>query len=313
MKSPLLAALAVVVGASGGYLALTDLSVFDAVYMTFITVGTVGYGEVGELGVAGRMWTIVVIIAGYGVLVAMTARFTALLLSGSFGDHLQTKRRLRMQSQLSNHLIVIGFGRVGRATVDAAVRTGTLCAVVELQPDLAPQIESAGATPIIGDARDTEVLDQAGIARASSLVAALSDPDNLVVVSTARMMQNDLRIVSRVADLEWCARLRRAGANDLVPVYRSAGQHLALSAATTGLLGVINDVGGFIVEEIEVEPNSGLVGLSPADVMKRHPHVIVVGVRRANDLERWHEVSGPIRAGDVAVIVGPPGVGTSLA
>lgn len=212
-----------------------------------------------------------------------------------------------MQQLLHDHLIVVGFGRVGRATVEAARAANGRIAVIEFDPALASEIEACGAVPIFGDARDLDVLERAGIARATAIVATLSDPDNLVVVSTARLLRNDIRIVVRVADTEWSSRLVRAGANDLVPIYKSAGQHLALAASTDGLLGVMNEVGGFIVEELEIGPGSRLLGRTPQEVMAQHPHVSVVGIRRENDLTRWHEVDGAIRVGDVTIIVGPAG------
>lgn len=312
LKVPVTAGLVVIVVAVAGYLVTTDLSPFDALYMTIITVGAIGFDEVGDLGTAGRIWTMVVIVAGYGVLVGMTARFTSLLLSGTFGDLRAERRRNRMQAKLNDHIIVVGYGRVGRATVEASRRSGRTCAVIERDPSLAAAIEADGAVPVVGDARDSEVLEAAGLSRAASLVLALSDPDNLVVGTTARLMRPDLRIVARVADMEWCERLRKAGADDLVPIYRSAGEHLAVSATTAGVLGVMSDVDGYMVEEIEIGPTSKMLGQKPHDIMQAHRDVVVVGIRRDNDVTRWHEVRDPIAVGDVVIVVGPTGVGSKL-
>ena len=312
LKIPIAAAAIVIIVSVAGYLAVSDLSLFDALYMTMITVGAVGFDEVGSLGTAGRVWTIVVIVAGYGVLVGMTARFTSLLLSGTFGDLRAERRRNRMKEKLSNHIIVVGYGRVGRATVEAALRSGRTCAVIESDASLISSIEADGAVPVVGDARDTDVLEAAGLGHAASLVLALSDADNLVVGTTARVIAPDVRIVARVADMEWCDRLRKVGVNDLVPVYRSAGEHLAVAATTAGVIGVMGDVGGYMVEEIEIGPTSKMLGLRPREIMNTHRDVVVVGIRRENDVTRWHEVSDPIAVGDVVIVVGPTNVGSRL-
>ena len=303
MRAPALAA-AVVVGVStAGFVGVAGMGWFDALYMTFITVGTVGFSEVGPIGTAGRLWTMLVIVLGYATLVGMTARFTSLLVSGEIKELRTEKRRRTMQAGLEGHMIVVGFGRVGRATAEACLGDGFGCAVVVDDPALAAEIEEAGAVPVVGDARDTDTLVAAGLARAKSLVSTLSDVDNLVVVSTARTERPDLRIVARVADVDWCARLTRAGADDLVPIYRTAGQHLALSATTAGVVGVMPTRSGFTTEELMVDAASPFLGRTPAQIMETNPDVVVLGVRGENNLRRWHEVDGPMKAGDVLIVV----------
>lgn len=303
MRAPILAAAVIVAASTAGFVAFAGMGWFDALYMTVITVGTVGYGEISPIGRAGRVWTMTVIVLGYAILVGMTARFTSLLVSGEITDLHTTRRRLAMQSGLRDHMIVVGFGRVGRATTEACINDGHPCAVVVNEPSLATDIEGLGAIPVVGDARDTDTLQSARIDTARSLVSTLSDVDNLVVVSTARTERPDLRIVARVADVDWCARLTRAGADDLVPIYRTAGQHLALSATTTGVVGVMPTRSGLTTEELLVDENSPFVGRTPKEIMDRNPDVVVLGVRGGANLRRWHEIEGPITAGDVVIVV----------
>ena len=304
MRVPLLSVLATVSIAAIGYRAITDLGWFDSFYMALITVSTVGFGEVGSLGHDGRIWTMLVIIAGYGVLVSISARFTALLLSGTFGEFRIQKRRARMLQHLSNHVIVVGFGRVGLATVEAIVARGIPCAVIEMNEFRSALIEDAGAVPVIGDARDIGALERAHVDEALALVTTLTDQENIVVISSARITSPDLRIVSRVGDTDWSARLLRAGANDLVPIYLSAGQHLAVAATTRGVRGVMAEEHGFVIEELVIQPESSLVGLTPEILMERHPGIIVLGVRRDQNLSRWHEIKDPIKSGDVVILAG---------
>lgn len=208
-----------------------------------------------------------------------------------------------MQTALRDHMIVVGFGRVGRATAEACIADGHTCSVVVNDATTAAEIESLGAVPVIGDARDTDTLETAGLSTAKSLVSTLSDVDNLVVVSTARTERPDLRIVARVADVAWCARLTRAGADDLVPIYRTAGEHLALSATTAGVVGIMPTRSGITTEELLVEDGSPFVGRTPSQIMEMNPDVVVLGVRGGGNLRRWHEVEGPISTGDVVIVV----------
>ena len=306
MRSTLLAATIVVAVSSAGYMVL-GLSPFDAVYMTFITVGTVGFAEVEGFGRDERLWTMAVILMGYFMLVGMTARFTSLLLSGQIRELRDAQRRTKLVSHLHDHLIVVGYGRVGRATVDAAVANGRPCAVIESDPVVMAGIDTRDrrVVPVSGDARDIDVLVSAGIDKAAALVTTLSDPENLVVIASAHITRPDLRIVSRVADTDWSERLTRAGANDLVLVYRSAGQHLAMSAVSAGVVGVVGETDGLATEELQVQPGSPMAGRTAAAIMRDHPDVIVLGVRRDNRLARWHEVEGEISVGDVLIVAGP--------
>ncbi|MFZ9393499.1 MAG: potassium channel family protein, partial [Ilumatobacteraceae bacterium] len=194
LGGPLLAASVVLVVSTVGYVVLAGLGWFDAVYMTFITVGAVGFSELGEFDATARAWTIVVIVTGYAVLVVMAARLTAMLLSGAWTDVAAERRRMRLMASLDGHIVVVGYGRVGEATTESFLRTGRTCAVVESDPAKARPIEGAGAVPVIGDARDAEVLLAAGIERATAVVGALSDIDNLVMVSSVRALRPDIRV-----------------------------------------------------------------------------------------------------------------------
>jgi voltage-gated potassium channel len=253
------------------------------------------------------MWAILVIVAGYAVFVSMTARFTSLLLSGAFQEAVQQRRRRHMCEDLHDHLIVVGYGRVGRATARSTLASGRPCAVVDHRPELAEEVEALGAVWVEGDGRDLETLERAGVARASALVTALDDPDNLVVVVTARTLRPELRVVSRVNDTHWCERLQRAGAASLVPVFDSAGASLAATAASPSVVGVQElPAIGVRTEEIVVPEGSPLIGTAPADAMGLHPDLVIVGVRRDDELSRWHEIDAVIESGDVLVALGPP-------
>ena len=301
----LLVALIVLVVSTGGYILLAQYSWFDALFMTVITLGTIGYGEVQPLNQAGQIWSILVIVAGYGVLVNITARFTSLLLSGAFAENRDNSRRKKLIANCNNHLVVVGFGRVGRSTVEATISAQKTCVVIEANEDLRREIEAAGAIPIIGDARDLEVLSQAAIDRAQCLVTAMSDADNLVVVATVRLTYPNIRIVARVNEIQWSDRMRRAGADELISIYLSAGRHLANAAFHTGIIGILDDGSDALTEQFLVRSHAPVCGRTIQDLMHQNPSVIVLGVRRDSKLSRWHEIDTPLQADDVLFAIGP--------
>lgn len=292
--------------ASTGYVIIADYGWADAVYMTIITLATVGYGEVQPLTHAGRWWTVTVIVAGFAVFVNATAQLTTLLLSGEIRAVLAVRRRNRMRSQLKGHVVVVGFGRVGRAAVASVREAGLPCAVIEADPTRAEDVARMGAVYVQGDGRDNESLEAANIGAAVALTTALDDPDNLVVTLTARTLRPDLRIVTRVNDMHWCERLRRAGASHLVPVYESAGASIAATALSADVIAVQELTGlGMRTEEILLPAGSPLAGREPVSLMAEDPDLVLIGVRRDSELTRWHEVGGVLQEGDVVVAMGP--------
>jgi voltage-gated potassium channel len=237
LRWALLGLLALSVIASAGYVLLEGYSVLDAIYMTVITLGTVGYGEVRPLGTGGRVLTMAVIVGGFATLVYMATVLTNLFASGEAVRHLQARRMRRMSEGLERHVIVVGFGRVGQAVAASLLALGERCVVIDRNPDHGAAITGAGALHIVGDATNEDDLRRAGVARADALVAATdTDAENLVVVLTARSIRADLRIVSRVNQHSWLRRITAAGADVAESPYESYGSILA-GAAVAGARG----------------------------------------------------------------------------
>jgi voltage-gated potassium channel len=307
LRGPLLAALLAVAVASTGYVLIEDWSWMDAIYMSTITMGQVGYGEVRTLGTAGRIWTMGVIFAGFGVFVYSAAALTALFVSGEVAAALRERRRSKMRDHLRDHVVIVGFGRVGRASADAAVRAGREVVIVDTTEGLDDAIEAAGAVYLKGDARDVTVLRTAGVTRAAALITTLDDPSNAVVTLTGRSIAPSLRIVARVSDANWSERLMRAGASHVVPVYESVGAGMAATALDAEVLGVLAIPGTDMrVEELEVGAGSLAEGLDLRTLGGAAPDLHILGLRNGGQVRRWHEADGPLRAGDMLVVLGNP-------
>jgi voltage-gated potassium channel len=292
--------------ATGGYVVIDHFSWLDAAFMTVITLSTVGYQEVHPLSPAGRLFTIGVIIAGFGTLIYTAAMITELFTSRDALEHLRQARGRRMRETLDNHVIVVGFGRVGQAVAAGVLDLGSTCLVIDRSPEHEPLIRQAGCVSLVGDATDEEDLVEAGIHRARALVAAAERDDiNLVVTLTARAIRSDLRIISRVNEGAWRARIVRAGADIAQSPYPSYGASLATSALTPGMLDVhALPLLGLGTEEIQIGPESKLIGRRLAEVSQVTKGVYIVGLRREHRLHRWHDVHGAIAEGDVLVALG---------
>lgn len=315
LRGPILSGLVLVVVSTAGYVVFASYSWFDGLYMTAITLGTIGYGEVQPLDHAGRLWTMSVILAGFAELVYSSATLTSLFVSGDIAALVRSRKVERMKSTLHGHVVVVGFGRVGRAVTESVRRSGRGCAVIDLRAERRADAAELGAVFVEGDGREVEVLTAARIEEADALVSVLDDPSNLVVVVTARSLRPDLRIVARSNDQAWNSRLLRAGAAQVVPVYESVGASLAASAVTESVVAVQDLPGvGMRTEELVVPVGSPAIGNTLAELMAAEPEVLLLGVRQeAGGLTRWHELRGPLAAGDVLVALGPPGSLTSLA
>jgi voltage-gated potassium channel len=308
LRWALLAMLALATAATVGYVALEGYGWLDAIYMTVITLGTVGYGETRPLHTAGRLMTIGVIIVGFTTFVYAVSVLTNLFVSGDVLVHLHHRRSKRMSEALEHHVIVVGFGRVGRGVVRGLQEMGTRCVVLDLNEELEPEVRSAGGVQIMGDATNEDDLHKAGIDRADALIAACDkDADNLVVVLTARATRGDLRIVSRVNEAAWEERIKKAGANVAHSPYASYGMSLAAAAMSDAVLD-FHDLPllGLGTEEILVSTGSPLIGSTAAEIALIHPCTYVIGLRRDDRLHPWHGIDGAVREGDILVALGLP-------
>ncbi len=290
-----------------GFVVLAQFSWFDALYMTIITLGTIGYGEVNPLDHVGRLWAMIVIAAGFAVLVYSGSTLTSLLLSGDLKAALARQRSARMSEGLKAHVIVVGFGRVGRAVTLATLKQGQRCVVVDADEAKDHVIRETGAIPVFGDGMQEEVLLAAGIARARALVAAgPDDPANLVVTLTARALCPDLRIVARVNDPDWQQRILRAGASEAVSPYGDFGTGLASSALGADLVETTSLSGyGLRTEDVIVSSGSPLVGQRSETLASDHANTTFVVMRRVSGDAVWERTDSEIQVGDVVVVLGP--------
>jgi voltage-gated potassium channel len=249
-----------------GYVIIEDVDVFDAFYMVVITVTTVGFSEVFELSSLGQVWTIAIIGVGFG-----TALYTAVASFEYVVDLSEVRRRRSMENEvgaLSNHIIVCGWGRVGRGTWRELIAKEQDAVVIESLPERAEAAEAAGALVIQGDATHNDVLELAGIHSAQSLIACVADDsDNLVIALSVKSLCPELRVVCRATEPESERKLLLAGADAVVVPQGVGSERLAIMAIQPEVAQIFDVVVGgrpleFHVEEMDIGENCQVAGMT---------------------------------------------------
>ncbi len=211
-----------------GYMAIENYTFLEALYMTVITLATIGYGEVHPLSSSGRVFTIILTLANLGTFTYFIAQISSYFLDGEFTRTLKLVRMEKAISELKDHVIICGFGRNGREAAKLFVAGGREFVVIEQTP---PDI-SLGDLHVPFYLQDNatrdEALIKAGIANAAALISTLpNDADNLFVVLTARELNKRIRIVSRASHDTSVRKLKTAGANNVIMPDKIGGAHMA--------------------------------------------------------------------------------------
>ena len=260
-----------IIGVSG-YRLLEGLSFIDALYMTITTITTVGFGEVVPLSPAGRIFTIGLIIGGVSIAAYALGSAAQFVISGDWQIYLQERRRRRMLEHLSDHVIVCGYGRVGKSVVHQLCAEKLAFVVIENESALVQHLQELGHLALHGNAADENLLRAAGSDRARGLVAcAGSDAENVYIVLTARGLHPALSIVARANYEESEAKLLRAGANRVMLPSNIAGRRMVtmlMRPEVADYLDVISHASDLelLVEQVSVAANSELVNKSLVEV-----------------------------------------------
>ena len=211
-----------------GYVTIEDYTPLEAIYMSVITITTVGYGELYPLSEAGRVFTMFLLLFGVGSLAFAAHAFTESMIERASSPARGKRVMEKKISRLKNHTIICGHGRVGAAAAEHLQESGKDFVVVENSPEECAMLQERGFLYLKGDATGENALIAAGIKKADSLLALLnSDPDNLFAVLTARELNPTLHIVARSESVSAESKILRAGADSIISPYASAGRRVA--------------------------------------------------------------------------------------
>lgn len=298
----------VVLIGSLGYVALERWSLEDAIYMTVITLTTVGFKEVHELDSIGRIWTMLLSIAGVAIIFGTVGIVAESLIAEAVSGRRAQRRMAEQIAELKQHFILCGYGRVGSTTARELEHSGIKFVVIDINQTSLDEALNAGHFVVDGDATHDEVLQRAGVERARGLITTTdSDANNVYVTLSARALNKNLFIVARANDESAEDKLRQAGADRVVSPYARAGRQIAELATRPRVADFIDfalshsDM-SFSIEEIEVV-EGGLAGQTVGDLTARgiHPLAIVHGPRQ---FEANPPADRQLVAGDQLIVSG---------
>jgi len=260
---------------TAGYRILEGYSLLDSLYMTVITITTVGYGELHELSPAGRVFTMLLILGGGGVAAYAVTASAGYLVSGQWRDQWNARRRRKMLDTLNRHVIVCGFGRVGRYVAQDLKSEGIPFVILEKEVERMEQTRRFGYLAMQGNAANEGLLEQAGIRRARGLVAAVdSDAENVYITLTARGLNPDLNIIARANFEESESKLLRAGADRVLLPYSLSGRRMVTMLVRPEVADFLDEVasaGGMelLIEQVKIGKGSKLAGLTLVEAKSR--------------------------------------------
>ena len=301
-------------GGTLGFVLIEHYPVFDAFYMTLTTVTTVGYGEVHTLSRAGRVFNSFLI--GFGVVIMLLAigAMTQTIIELEFNQFFGKRRIKNMIGKLEDHIILCGFGRVGRGAAQELQLAGAKFVVVDRDDDRVETAIKDGMLAVAADANRDETLQELGIERARGVIATLaSDADNLFLILSAKSLNPNLSLAARVAEEASEQKLRRAGADFVFAPYNSTGHRMAQALLkphvqqfldfTTQSMGL--DAG---IEQVRVADRSAFVELSLAEMhVRKELGVIVLAIRKANGEMLFNPpAESRIAGGDHLIVMGRP-------
>ncbi|HDZ83980.1 MAG TPA: potassium channel protein [Nitrospirae bacterium] len=308
---PVIAIIGVISFGTVGYALIEDWSIFDALYMTVITLTTVGYEEVHLLSKAGKSFTIILILTGVGAMLYALSVATKALLEGKIREILGRKKLSKRIENTKNHYIICGYGRMGKIIAREMISHGSPFVVVEKSPEILAAMDK-DILSVQGDSTQDDVLKLVGIERARGLISVLSsDADNLYVVLSARGLNPKLKIVARAGEEGVEQKLIRAGADNVISPYNLGGlriAHTVLKPAVVDFLEFATRSGNLElqIEEIQVKDSSHIVdkGLDECGIRKELG-IIVVAIKRATGEMEFNPTStSVIRQGDTLIAMG---------
>jgi voltage-gated potassium channel len=298
-----------------GYYKIEGWPLLDSLYMTVITMTTIGFGEIRPLSESGRIFTIFLSLAAVGIAGYAITTVAAFVMEGDLQRILRGRRMDKQIAQLTGHMILCGAGRVGYEVALEFFKTRTPFVVVEKDADALEEVRSIGPIPFVqGDAMQDDTLRLAGIDRARGLVAALcDDKDNAFVVLSARSLNPTLHIVARLSNEENAEKLQRAGANQVVSPNAIGGLRMASLMIRPAVVSFLDEMmrapGQTLrVEEVTLAAGSALLHktLGEAEIGRR-TGVLVVAVR-AQDGQYYFNPNAQtvLQQGDVLIVIGTP-------
>ncbi len=284
----------------------------DSVYMTVITLSTIGYGEVNPVSQPGRIFTLILIVMGVGFFLYVIGNVVQFLVEGRIRLILGRHKLDKQINQLNNHYIICGYGRMGRAFCRYLIQRGLKFVVLEKSDERVPVMNTDHVLYVTGEATVEENLLKAGIKRASNLIATLgTDADNVLLVLLAKGLNPGLYVVARASQNASKKPLDTAGADVVVSPYDVGARRIAHAILRPNVIRFLeyafaDESTDIHIEELPVSENSRLVGVSLKDSGIRHIHNlnILSIIEEDGDMLFNPSADTKLRAGERVIAVG---------
>jgi voltage-gated potassium channel len=304
----------VIGGGTLGYVVIEGWNAWDALYMTMMTVTTVGYGEVHPLSRAGEVFTVGLMTVGIGLALYVFTLAAGFVVQGGAVERYRAYRRTRMIESIRDHFIICGYGRIGSVVLSELQRQRVPCVVIERDPNRVHEVIEAGGLAVEADASREEVLKRVRLEHARGLIAAVgTDAENVYAVLSARLMRPDLFIIGRAETPDAERKLRRAGADRVISPYRIGAQQMAQTALRPAVVDFVELATSsenleLAMEQVTIDARSVLEGRTIVESnMRQRYGVIVVGIRRKDGRMEFNpEPDCVMRAEDQLVVLGRP-------
>lgn len=245
----------IIVAGVAGYMIIEKMSLPEAMYITTVFITTVGYAD-HVLTDAGKLFTIVLLVLSWGAFAFVIARITQFVINGEIHQYFKNRRLMNQVGKLDNHVIVCGYGRNGQQASNILRAHGVPFIIIESDVQLMQKadLEVPGLLHLEGDATDDDILRSAGVERARALITTLpKDAQNVFIVLSARSLNPTLKIISRASEASSVAKLRKAGANNVIMPDFIGGTHMATLVSKPDVVEFIDFLSGEEGNSIHME------------------------------------------------------------
>jgi voltage-gated potassium channel len=245
----------IIVAGVAGYMIIEKMSLLNALYMTTVFITTVGYAN-HVLSDAGKIFSILLLITSWGTFAFVIARITQFVINGEIHQYFKTRRLMNEIKKLENHVILCGYGRNGQQAANILAAHDVPFIVIEKDVQLMQKMEAEGKKllHIDGDGTDDEVLRHAGVEKARALITTLpADAQNVFIVLSARSLNPQLKIISRASEASSVAKMRKAGANNVIMPDYIGGTHMATLVSKPDVVEFIDFLSGEQGHSIHME------------------------------------------------------------
>ena len=317
LLAPLVAIFSLLIIAFLGYIIIEGLSPLKSLYLMVITFSTIGYGDIVPVTDAGRIFTIFIIISVFTVGIYAVGKISSFFADGELSKLLKKRKMNKLLDSMNDHYIVCGYGKTGKRVLDDLVNKGLQVVIIESNSDRNEKIKEIYNRKFIhieGDATDDEILIQAGVKRAKILISVLSsDAENLFVTLSAKDLNHEIKIITRVAETNSAEKFRKAGADFIVsPIDIATDRIISIATTSSDFFSFIDfaeakeELKEYKFGLVEIFDSSDLIDKTyrEANIPQRTNLVVIGFYSSSNELQINPTADNQIQLGDKLLVFG---------